>query len=139
MALYGLASADPGSAARDAIGGAVEMFRRLEMLNTRLQAEFGIELQMGIGIHSGAAIVGRMGPPRAPLLTAIGDNINIAARLESASKQHGCDVIISTETLDRIATGRENLNVQTIDIRGREQGIEVAMFSKQALRAFAGT
>lgn len=137
MALYGLASQNPGSAAREAVSGAVEMFRRLETLNTRLRAEFNIELQMGIGIHSGAAIVGRMGPPRAPLLTAIGDNINIAARLESASKQHGCDVIISTETLDHISKDREGLNVQTIDIRGREQGIEVILFSKEALLEFA--
>jgi adenylate cyclase len=133
MALYGLETLDMPRAAREAVNGAAEMFRRLAVLNTRVYAEFGITLGMGIGIHSGAAIVGRMGPPQSPLLTAIGDNINIAARLESASKVHGCDVVVSTETLDHLGPDRHGLGIRTIEVRGRVNGIEVALIKQDDL------
>lgn len=138
MALYGLRGRDPSRAAAGALRGAADMFRRLARLNARLAGEFGFELRMGIGIHSGSAIVGRMGPPDSPLLTAIGDNINIAARLETASKIHGCDLIVSRETLRHLALDDATTDYRTIDIRGRENGIEVALFDAAALFEFVG-
>ncbi|MGB5330595.1 MAG: adenylate/guanylate cyclase domain-containing protein, partial [Gammaproteobacteria bacterium] len=86
MALYGLEPARKSRACADALAGAREMFRRIQVLNEQLQREFGEAVQMGIGIHGGDAIVGTMGPPSTPLLTAVGDNINIAARLEAQTK-----------------------------------------------------
>ncbi len=138
MALYGLRGRNLPAAATAALRGAAEMFRRLAHLNARLAGEFGFELRMGIGIHAGTAIVGRMGPPDSPLLTAIGDNINIAARLETASKQHGCDLIVSRETLRHLEPSEAAPVYRTIDIRGRENGIEVAVFDAAELFEFLG-
>lgn len=135
MALYGLRRADPAAAVSEALRGAADMFRRLEQLNLRLSREFNLVLRMGIGIHAGSAIVGRMGPPSAPLLTAIGDNINIAARLESATKIHGCDVIVSAEALAHLAGRVDAPPLATIDIRGREGGIDVACLDAASLLA----
>src|SRR5205823_415722 len=54
-------------------------------LNEQLAAELAEPLSMGIGIHTGEAIIGQMGPSKTPVLTALGDAVNAAARLESAT------------------------------------------------------
>ena len=139
MALYGLDPARKSRACRDALDGAAEMFRRLERLNRQLEVEFGERVQMGIGIHGGDAIVGTMGPPNTPLLTAVGDSINIAARLEAQTKTQGCDLLVSTSTLDREnlspASGRQS----EIELRGREGRVSVcALTSADLPLDFAG-
>jgi adenylate cyclase len=126
MALYGLHEDGITRGAQQSLRGASEMFRRLELLNQRLAPEFGIAIRMGVGIHSGAAIVGRMGPPQSPLLTAIGDNINIAARLESMTKTEGCDLIISESTLLAAKVSTSGDTISRVNVRGREDGILVA-------------
>jgi len=131
MALYGLDPQRKPRACRDALAGAAEMFRRVEQLNAQLQAEFGESVHMGIGIHGGDAIVGTMGPPKTPLLTAVGDNINIAARLEAQTKQQRCDLIVSADTL-----ARENIDFAAaasleIELRGRENRVRVCLFQRE--------
>lgn len=135
MALYGLkGSAKDG--AIDALRGAVMMLERLESLNERLAAELDAPLRVGIGIHTGEAIVGTMGPPLSPNHSAIGDNINIAARLEAKTKDLGCAAIVSVATLDTAGVGSGGLSVQTVAVRGREAGMEVcAIDSAQVLIA----
>src|SRR6185369_15461743 len=64
-------------------------------LNHQLKGELANPMQIGIGIHHAEAIVGMMGPPRSMIITAIGDTVNTAARLESLTKEYGCPVIIS--------------------------------------------
>ncbi len=88
---------------------------------------------MGIGIHGGDAIVGTMGPPKTPLLTAVGDNINIAARLEAQTKQLGCDLIVSAETLDAGGIDYRAANRRSIEVRGRDGRVEVCCFDAASL------
>ena len=133
MALYGLEPARKAHACRDALAGAREMFRRIDILNQQLQSEFGESVQMGIGIHGGDAIVGTMGPPKTPLLTAVGDNINIAARLESQTKEIGCDMIVSVSTLETESIGFPAGNVREIEVRGRDNQVQVCTFSRGEL------
>jgi adenylate cyclase len=133
MALYGLGGRHGDAAARGALSGAAQMFNRVAELNARLVSEFGFEVRMGIGIHAGSAIVGRMGPPGSPLLTAIGDTINTAARLETASKIHGCDLVVSIDSLRLAGADSQQLNRQTIAVRGRASGVEVALLDSGAL------
>jgi len=128
MALYGLDPARKSRACADALAGAHEMFRRIENLNQQLQREFGETVQMGIGIHGGEAIVGTMGPPKTPLLTAVGDNINIAARLEAQTKVLGCDLIVSVQTLTAESIDYSMGQVQEIEVRGRDNHVEVCSF-----------
>ncbi|MDA0241757.1 MAG: adenylate/guanylate cyclase domain-containing protein, partial [Proteobacteria bacterium] len=97
MALYGL-EGDFEAACRDALRGAAVMFERLDALNHKLAEELPQPLRMGIGIHSGEAIVGKMGPPETPILSALGDNVNIAARLEASTKEFGVSLVVSAET-----------------------------------------
>ncbi len=102
MALYGL-DGEVRQAARQALAGADQMLKRLEQLNRVLAAELSEPLRMGIGIHCGEAIVGTMGPPSAPILSAIGDNVNVAARLEALTKVYELPVVLSLDVVQ--ATG----------------------------------
>jgi adenylate cyclase len=133
MALYGLDPARKQYACGDALRGAREMFRRVEQLNRQLRVEFGESVQMGIGIHGGEAIVGTMGPPKTPLLTAVGDNINIAARLEAQTKVLGCDLIVSADTLARENIAYAEAASLEIELRGRRNRVRVCSFASHAL------
>ena len=128
MALYGLENGlDNGC--RQAILGAADMQRRLNVLNTRLEQDLGQNLRMGVGIHSGEAIVGRMGPPDAPSLTALGDTVNVAARLEGLCKVYQCPLVISQVTADRAGIDCSVFQNHRADVKGRDGGIQVVSIS----------
>ena len=67
---------------RLAVGTAMAMQEKLGALNHELEAEFGCTLRMGVGLHSGKAYVGNMGSEELLNYTLIGDNVNLASRLE---------------------------------------------------------
>ncbi len=124
MALYGLETGE-AAGCRDAITGAVEMFHRLAMLNESLEAEMGQALAMGIGIHTGEAIVGTMGPPDAPALTAVGDTVNVAARLEAETKTFGCRLVVSQSTAEIGHLDLARFPLHTASLRGRSETLAV--------------
>jgi adenylate cyclase len=133
MALYGLDPKRKQQACNDALAGAVDMFRRIDQLNRQLQQDFNESVQMGIGIHGGDAIVGTMGPPSTPLLTAVGDNINIAARLEAKTKELDCDLIISVATLELEGIDYDRSAVCELEVRGRDQQVQVGSFKRDQM------
>ena len=67
---------------------AIEMIRHLEKLNTKWQAEGGKEIAIGIGLNTGLVNVGNMGSPKRLAWTVMGDNVNLASRLEGMTKQY---------------------------------------------------
>ncbi|HEY1403145.1 MAG TPA: adenylate/guanylate cyclase domain-containing protein, partial [Pyrinomonadaceae bacterium] len=81
MALFGAPAATPQDAA-NALAAAIDMQRQLPVLNAELRAEGLPELKVGIGLHTGEATVGYIGSERRTEYTAIGDTVNLAARLE---------------------------------------------------------
>lgn len=123
MALYGLNDATPKEGALKIIEGAKAMLRRLDDLNETLKSELKTPLKIGIGIHFGEAIVGTMGPPKSQLTTAIGDNINIAARLESLTKEYGKSIIISRSAANTAGIVIDNKNLHEVVVRGRDAPI----------------
>ena len=124
LALYGLET-DIGPACRQALTGAADMHRRMRLLNGRLAHELAAPLQIGIGIHAGVAIVGTMGPPAAPIVSAIGDTINSAARLESLSKQFGCTLVVSVDTLRFAGIAAPDAGVRRVEVRGKAVQLDV--------------
>ena len=124
LALYGL-NGEFKQGCRDALLGAATILDRLVVLNKRLEDELDEPLRIGIGIHAGEAIVGTMGPPNSPTLSAIGDNINIAARLEAMAKEFECNIIVSSETVKLAGLEPDPITERTVDIRGREDAITV--------------
>lgn len=132
MALYGLRS-DLPTACREALRGAMEMESRLERLNERLAQELPAPLRIGIGVHCGEAIVGTMGPPSSPNLSAIGDNINIAARLEGMTKGFGCMLVVSAATLRH--AGVQDIPWPSHDspVRGRSEPVAVHAIERASM------
>jgi adenylate cyclase len=124
LALYGLSSPPP-EACRQAIAGAAEMQRRIERLNESLAADLAQPLRIGIGIHAGIAIVGTMGPPDAPIYSAIGDNVNIAARFEGMTKAYGCVLVVSADTLSQAGIDPRGAPLHRVRVRGRTERMTV--------------
>ena len=124
MALYGLESGIE-SGCRDAVKGAQRMVTRLNALNRKLDQQLIAPLRMGIGVHSGEAIVGRMGPPQAPIVSAIGDNVNIAARLEQQTKSMGCSMVISRGTAERAGISTGDFGFHSLELAGCGTSLDV--------------
>jgi adenylate cyclase len=135
MALYGLES-DLPQACRDALRGAAEMQRRIEGLSASLADELAEPMRIGIGVHSGVAIVGTMGPPAEPIHSAIGDTINIAARFEGMTKSYQCVLVVSAETLRHAGVEPKDSPLHQVRVRGRSERVAVyAVADPRALLA----
>ena len=92
MAIFGLDRA-PEVACRQALDAARRMALALDDLNEALSGDLDQPLRIGIGLHSGPTIVGQMGYERATQLTAIGDTVNTASRLEALTKEFGVELV----------------------------------------------
>jgi adenylate cyclase len=132
MALFGLETArDQGALA--ALKCALSMFEAVDNLKERLAGELETPLAIGIGIHTGEAIVGRMGPPKTPIISALGDSVNTTARLESTTKELGMPLVVSVETL-RAAAVTVPMPLKEVSLRGRSTTMAVAALDSKTLR-----
>jgi adenylate cyclase len=124
MALFGV-GARPADGCRQALAAARAMADGLHGLNRSLTHDIDQPLRIGIGIHVGPAIVGEMGHGRATSVTAVGDTVNTASRLETLTKEYRCQLVIS----DAVA-GYAGLDVTAfarheIAIRGRKEPLTI--------------
>jgi len=124
MALFGI-DGRPEIAAAQAIDAARRMAQNLAELNIGLGDELKQPLKIGIGIHFGPAIVGEMGFGDAQSLTAIGDTVNIASRLETATKELGAQLVVSDIVAKAAEIGTGIGEKHEIDIRGRSTKLNV--------------
>jgi len=124
MALFGLNSPAP-TAARQALDAASRIGRALDELNTAMSAEFSSPLRIGIGLHIGPVVVGVLGHGPATGLTAIGDTVNTASRLESLSKDHGAQLLASQAVFDAAGLVPAPGEPHEVALRGRTQTLAV--------------
>lgn len=124
MALYGL-SGPKEDGCRAALRGAHGMLTRLDALNETLQGDLREPLRIGVGIHTGEAIVGEMGPPDARTVSAIGDTVNTTARLEGLSKDFGKAIVVSADTIRLGGITLAGVEPVKSKVRGRQQTISV--------------
>ncbi len=120
MAVWGILTPHPDDANR-AIETAQALMRWVETQNRRWKQHHGIELQLGIGIHSGTAIAGNLGSQSRMEFTVMGDVVNVAARLE-AMAQPG-QILLTAETLSKLSSdfAEGALSVGPHRLRGRQQ------------------
>ena len=118
MALYGTETG-VARGCRDAMRGAAAIEARLARINAALAADLGRPLRAGIGIHAGDAIVGTMGPPATPILSALGDTVNVAARLEAETKHRECMVVVSAACAHAAGVDLSAFPEHTVTVRGR--------------------
>ncbi|MCM0019408.1 MAG: adenylate/guanylate cyclase domain-containing protein [Tagaea sp.] len=129
MALFGVDGRTPRDAARQALDAARAMGEALAALNLDLAHDLKAPLRIGIGLHAGPAIVGEMGYGRAMHLTAIGDTVNAASRIEGLSKDFAAELVVAESVFARaeIAPGAAP---KEVDLRGREGQVKVYAFAK---------
>ncbi|MEQ8443971.1 MAG: adenylate/guanylate cyclase domain-containing protein [Alphaproteobacteria bacterium] len=130
MALFGLNST-PEVACRQACMAARRMSERLKDLNRGLAEDLDRPLRIGIGIHVGSVIIGEMGYSRATQLTAIGDTVNTASRLEAKTKDYGAELVVSKDVLSLASIELAGLDCASHDaeVRGRTKPIEIYAFA----------
>ena len=129
MAIFGMDAPVADGAVR-ALGAARAMGGVLDSLNQSLREELPAPLSMGIGIHTGSAILGRIGAAHRTetiaRITALGETVNIASRLESMSKELGVQVVVSAASV--AVSGlipSDHFTRCTVEVRGLSQSIDV--------------
>ncbi|PYM93199.1 MAG: hypothetical protein DME04_12725 [Candidatus Rokuibacteriota bacterium] len=101
MALYNAPLANPEHAA-NAVRTGLELQERALSVSAKWEAKIGVPIRCGVGINTGEAVVGFLGSRKRPAYTAIGDAVNLAARLEPLTKDHGASIIISEDTHEHV-------------------------------------
>lgn len=105
---------------------AVEMRHRLTAFNEKRRQENKIEIKIGIGINSDEVISGNIGSSQRMELTSIGDGVNLGARLETASKQYGCDIVISENSFRLCGEHRiVHRELDYIRVKGKTQPVSI--------------
>ena len=126
MALFGL-DGNPQRGAMQAVAAARGMALALAEMNETLRHDLPEPLRMGIGIHFGPAIVGEMGYGHATTLTAIGDTVNTASRLETATKEFGAQLVVSHELAALAGLNTTPHRDAEIEVRGRAQKMKIVV------------
>jgi adenylate cyclase len=108
-----------------AIQSAIDMQKELAILNAELKAEDLPQINIGIGINTGEALVGNMGSDQRFDYSVIGDAVNLAARLESSSKTLGKTVVVGENTY-KAAKLNYNFNyIDSITVKGKTEPVKV--------------
>ena len=122
MAYFG-APLTQGDHAERACLTAIDMVARLDSLN-RLRAIRDLPpLRMGIGVHTGSVVLGDIGAPGRRDFTAIGSAVNVASRLQQATRDQDVTVLVSEETKIRVSAAIDLRKTAPAVIRGRDMPV----------------
>ena len=123
IALFGLDNSF-SDACRQALDASLRLAAGVAALSQSFEAELEGPLRLAIGVHGGPAIVGRMGYGNATSLTAVGDTINTASRLEGLAKQADAELVVSADVVEASGYRFHDRETRELVIRGRAQMLE---------------
>jgi adenylate cyclase len=124
MAVFG-APLPLSNHAWSAVKSALDMRRRLVLFNRDRLAKGQPELRVGIGLSSGEVVSGNIGSQRKMDYTVIGDGVNLSARLESITKQYGCDIVLSEHTYERCKDKIWVRELDLIRVKGKLEPVKI--------------
>jgi adenylate cyclase len=124
MALFGVETS-PETGCRQALAAAGQIVESVDALSRTLAGELDAPLRIGVGIHSGPAVVGRMGYGEAIHVTAIGDTVNVASRLQDLSKEYSCQLVISAEVAKRADVDVSAFPRHELTVRNRRESLAI--------------
>jgi adenylate cyclase len=124
LALFGL-STTSHAACRQALKAAAMIAVNVDELNQFLSHDLREPIRFGIGIHGGEVIIGDIGYRDHMVFTALGDAVNVAARLQDMTKSFACEAIVSEEVFTTAGLPADALPQQQVEIRGRSEPMVV--------------
>lgn len=127
MAIWGAPEARPDDA-RQAVRAAEAILRWLEVGNAKWRKQIGRDLELAIGIHTGPAVVGNIGSEKRMEYTAIGDAVNVAARLERLARPG--QVLMTRDTMERVKDEFSSQSIGAYDIVGRARPSEIFVLAE---------
>src|SRR5215467_9780684 len=134
MALYN-APREDSEHALNAIRTALEFQERVIPFSARWEAKLGVPIRCGVGINSGEAVVGSLGSKQRNEYTAIGDPVNLAARLESVTKDYRVPIIISEYTYELVRGRFPTHELDTVTVKGKSQPVKIYGVVPSSMRA----
>ena len=131
MALFGVDGAiDDGC--RKALDATTAMGQALDALNLSLTREIDQPLRLGIGLHAGPAVIGEMGYGETMHMTAIGDVVNTASRLEGATKDLRCELVVSERVVELAGAAKIPGMPHDLAVRGKRETLRVRAINNLA-------
>lgn len=127
MALWGAPDAHEDDA-RQAVRAAEAILRWLEVGNAKWRKQLGRDIELAIGIHTGSAVVGNIGSEKRMDYTAIGDAVNVAARLERLARPG--QILMTRETMQRVQGEFASQSIGTYNIIGRSRPSEIFVLAE---------
>ena len=124
LALFGL-SVDPATACRQALKAASGIAAHIDELNGLLSHDLRQPIRFGIGVHGGEVIIGDIGYRDHIVFTALGDAVNVAARLQDMTKSFACEAVVSDEIRRTAGLADDVLPQREVAIRGRDEPMAV--------------
>ncbi|MCA6123899.1 adenylate/guanylate cyclase domain-containing protein [Bradyrhizobium sp. WSM 1704] len=134
LALFGL-TVGREQACRQALRAAALIAVNIDELNQFLSHDLHEPIRFGIGIHGGEVIVGDIGYRDHMVFTALGDAVNVAARLQDMTKSLACEAVISDEVRATAGLTEDALPAQDVAIRGRNEPMTVRTVDKTRVLA----
>jgi len=131
MAFWGAPLDDPDHALH-AVQAAIDMQRAMERLRAELRGEGLPEIHMRVGVNTCVAIVGNMGSSTRLSYTAMGDGVNEGSRLEGANKFWKTSILVSTDTVAKLAGAIPMRRVDRIRVSGKTEAVDVYTPSEDA-------
>ncbi len=131
MAIFGR-NETPEQSCRQALAAAQRIDAALARVNADLKAEIGKPLRIGMGLHVGPLVLGRIGHQSSAALTVIGQTVNVASRLEDLTKEHGVQIVTSLAVLEAAGVDAVPFAIETVTVRGSTEPIRVALIGKGA-------
>ncbi len=108
-----------------AVQSALDMRQRLKVFNTDRRMQGQPELRIGIGLSSGEVVSGNIGSQRKMEYTVIGDGVNLSSRLESITKQYGCDIVLSEHTFELCQDKIWVRELDLIRVKGKLEPVKI--------------
>ena len=128
MAIFGI-HAGPRETCSQALVAAQLIHSRLADMNRTLADELPEPIAIGVGLHAGSVILGELGYRDRFLLTAIGDSVHVAARLQELTKDYGCQLVVSDIVATTAGVEISRFPVREVSVRGRAEPLAVRIVS----------
>jgi class 3 adenylate cyclase len=111
------------NSARSAVHAAIEMMKRMPILNESLMQKHGLTMDIGVGINTGEVFLGNIGSPERMEFTVIGDTVNVASRFSGLARPG--QILITSETKDFLGPETQFIELPSVEVKGKTGKMKV--------------